>query len=462
MKKLINRQPTIRRFARTIIGAIVIGTVFVTGFAVAAEEKNRMALTGSGHGILMDDKAREAAGVPKEIADYIWGMQEQLSTWRRDLHKIPELGMKEMNTHAYLVKVLEEMGYKPRKIGSAGTGIMVDIPGEDTSFRIGVRGDIDGLPITEVEGREYGSTNKGQMHACGHDNHTTVVLGVAKAYADGKFKPPANLRLIFQPAEETGQGAQDLIKHGVLKGVDVIIGLHSDPTREWGRIGLTDGTWSAFATGFTFEITGKAAHGGVAPHEGKDAVVAGSYLVTQLQTIVSRNIAAKYAAVVSVCMFNGGTALNQIADKVVLGGTTRTNDAKMHELIKQRLAEVAEGTEKAMGMPVKLDIVAEAPGVINNPEMFKIARDSSIKILGKENVDIVTDPNMGGEDFAHYTQKLPGFFFWLGTANNEKGINAGLHTPEFDIDERAIVVGTALQLANIKALAEYKKSGGKF
>ena len=263
-----HREARIRRFSRLIIGAIVVGGALATGSAVAAEEMNRMTLTGSGHGILMDDKAREAAGVPKEIADYIWGMQEQLSTWRRDLHKIPELGMKETNTHAYLVKVLEEMGYKPQKIGTAGTGIIVDIPGEDTSFRIGVRGDIDGLPITEVDGREYGSTIKGQMHACGHDNHTTVVLGVAKAYADGKFKPPANLRLIFQPAEEVGLGALDLIKHGVLEGVDVIIGLHSDPTREWGRIGLTDGTWSSFATGFTFEITGKAAHAGVAHHEG--------------------------------------------------------------------------------------------------------------------------------------------------------------------------------------------------
>jgi len=429
---------------------------------VAAQEKNRMLLTGTGHGVLFDGTAQKQAGVPKEIADYIWGMQKQLTTYRSNLHKIPELGHKEVDTHAYLMKTLQEIGYKPQKVGKS-TGIMVDIPGADTSFRIGVRADFDGLPITEVnDGRAYRSTKKGQMHACGHDVHASILLGVAKAYADGKVKPPANLRLIFQPAEETGTGAKELVEAGVLNGVDIIIGLHSDPTREWGRVGLTSKSWSAYATGFTFEVTGKAAHGGMEVEKGKDAVVTASYIVTQLQTIVSRNVAAADAGVISVGLFRAGTVMNQIAHKAVLSGTTRAETAEIHELLKKRMAEIAKGTEIAMGMPVKLEIFAEAPGVINNQVMFEKVRDTSIKVLGEKNVDVYSRPNMGGEDFSYYTAKIPGFYYWLGVANNEKGINAGLHTPKFDIDERALVVGVALQLANVKALHEYKKSGGKF
>lgn len=265
-----------KRLPNTIFLSLAILLIAVVGFATA-EEMNRMQLTGNGHGILFDGNARKQAGVPEEIAKYIWDMQEQLTSWRHDLHKIPELGHKESETHAYLMKALKGMGYKPEKIGPS-TGIIVDLPGADKSFTIGVRADFDALPITEVnDGRAYRSTREGFMHACGHDNHTTIALGVAKAYSDGKVKPPCNIRFIFQPAEELGTGAAELIKAGALKGVDIIIGLHSDPTREWGTVGLTETNWSAFATGFTYEITGKAAHGGVAVQEGKDALVAASW-----------------------------------------------------------------------------------------------------------------------------------------------------------------------------------------
>ncbi len=391
-------------------------------------------------------------------------MEKQLSSWRRDLHKIPELGHKEIDTLAYLMKTLTGMGYKPQKIGKNGTGIIVDIPGEDKSFTIGVRGDIDGLPITEVnDGRAYRSTKEGFMHACGHDNHTTIVLGVARAYADGKIKPPCNVRLIFQPAEEPGSGAADLIAAGVLNGVDIIIGLHSDPTREAGMVGLIDGVWSAYATGFTIEVQGKATHAGHSPHLGKDAIVTASHLVTQLQTIRSRNINPVQDATISVSIFNAGTAPNIVPDKAILSGTTRAQNKEVHELIKKRMAEIAKGAATSFETPVKLDIWADVPGLENNPNMFKVVLDTSIKLLGKELVDVYTVTSMGGEDFAFYTQKIPGFYYWLGTANNKnKNTTASLHSSEFDIDEKALVVGTALQLANIKALHAYKKSGGKF
>ncbi|MDG0980170.1 MAG: M20 family metallopeptidase [Halieaceae bacterium] len=443
-----------------LLAAVALYAVPMT--SAKAEDQDRMVLTAKGHGVLFDGEARNRAGISQDIADYVWGLQDQLSAYRRDLHKIPEIGFREFDTHTYLMKTLTNMGYKPQKVGDT-TGIIVDVPGVDTSFTIGVRADIDALPITEVDdGRAYRSTREGYMHACGHDGHTAIALGIAKAYADGNIEPPVNLRFIFQPAEELGAGAKKLVEEGVLEGVDIIIGLHADPNREWGTVGLTENYWSAFVTGFTYEVTGVAAHAGIEPEKGKDAIVTGSYIVTQLQSIVARNIPAAAAGVVSVGMFTAGSVANQIADKAVLSGTSRAENKALHEQLKKRMAEIGEGTERSMGMPVKFEVVVEAPGVRNNEAMFKLARDTSEHLLGESNVDVYTSPNMGGEDFAYYTEVIPGFFYWLGVANNAKNIQAGLHTPGFDMDERALVVGTALQLANIKALADYKQRGGDF
>jgi amidohydrolase len=447
--------------------AVTFLTVFVkalmTTGAVAAEPLDRMALTGSGHGgALFSEEVRKQAGVPEEIASYIWDMQKQLSTWRQDLHKIPELGHKESETHAYLMKALTDMGYKPRKLGPS-TGIVVDLPGEDTSFTIGVRGDIDALPITEAnDGRAYRSTKEGQSHACGHDAHTTIVLGVARAYADGKIKPPANIRFIFQPAEELGTGAREMIEAGALEGVDVIIGLHSFPDLEWGTVELTSNVWSSFQTAFKIEVAGKAAHAGYAVHEGNDAILTAGYLLTQLQSVASRNVAAADAGVVSIGTIQGGNALNQIADKVVMTGTTRAESQEISDLIQKRMKEIVDGTAAAMDTTITLDFPVYSPGTVNNKAIYEVVRKTAIRVLGEKNVFVSTKPMMGGEDFSWYSQKIPAFYYSLGVGNAEKGITAGLHTPEFDIDERALVVGTALQLSNVKALYEYHKSGGKF
>jgi len=456
------KKPTLRSPTRALIGAVIAGSVFATGIAVAGENMNRMDMTSKGHGLLYSGEARAQAGVPDDIADYIWGLQDTLQSTREDLHKIPELGFETPKTVAYITENLTKLGFEVKSVGDSG-GLMVDIPGEDTSFTIGVRGDFDGLPFTEVDdGRPYRSTIEGQMHACGHDAHTTIVLGIAKAVADGKFKPPSNLRLILQPAEEIGQGAQKMVDAGVLKNVDVILGLHSDPTREWGRVGLATKNFSAFATGFTIEIDGLAAHAGMAPNEGKDTVMAGSYLVTQLQSIVARNLAPTDVGVVSVSMFNGGSALNQVADKAVLGGTTRAMSAELDQHIRGRMQTIINGASEAFEMPMTLDFVAEAPGVVQNEAMRDVIIKASQDLLGSDNVDITDAANMAGEDFSAYTQKIPGYFTWLGIANNKENINSGLHTVNFDIDPRALVVGVAAQIQNIKAVQAYHASGGKF
>jgi amidohydrolase len=438
--------------------------LLATATCSLAQENNMMLLkdAGEGHGLLFSGEARKQAGVPEDIAQYIWDMQGQLSTWRQSLHKIPELGHKEKETHDYLIKALTEMGYKPKPIGPS-TGIILDIPGADTSFTVGVRGDFDALPIAEADdGREYRSTKEGFSHACGHDAHTTILLGIAKAYADGKAEPPCNVRLIFQPAEEPGSGAVEMIEAGALEGVDIITGLHSFPQLEWGTVELTSNVWSAFATYFQIEITGKASHGGAFVHEGKDAIVTAAYLINALQSIASRNVAAADAGVVSIGTIQGGNSPNQVADKVVMVGTTRAESQAIHDMLKKRIIEIIDGASMTMDMPIKIDWIVDGPGTVNNKAMFEVARETSTRILGEKNVFVQTKPMMGGEDFSYYTQVIPGFFFSLGVGNIEKGITAGLHTPEFDIDERALVVGTALQLSNVKALYEYHKSGGKF
>ena len=446
-----------------LLAIALLASVASNGAAAEdADAASALMVSGRGHGLLFDGEARKQASVPDAIAESIWKMQPQLSEWRRHLHMHPEISDEEVETSKFLVKTLTDMGFKPKPFGPS-TGVIVDVEGADTSLTIGVRADIDALPFTEVDdGREYRSMNDGAMHACGHDAHTTVVLGVAKAIADGLFTPPANLRLIFQPAEEIGKGAQGMIDAGVLKGVDVIVGLHSDPTREWGRVGITASTFSAYANGFVIEVDGLASHGGMSPEKGLDAIMASSFVVAQMQTIVSRNVAPPDASTITVGTFKAGNAPNQVADKAVLSGTMRAQDGELYAHVRQRMVEVVEGASKSFGMPMKIDFPVELPGTENNETMFKLFNEAAESVLGPENVDVYKAANMAGEDFAAYSQVRPAFFYWLGIANNEKGINKTLHTIDFDIDERALPVGVALQLAQIKKLAEYHAGGGKF
>lgn len=456
-----NWNPTLLNIGiRPIVAAACL---FSFPFNLAnAQDSSALWNAGPGHGVLFSQEAREQAGVPNGVAEAIWNMQGQLSEWRHHIHMNPELSDKEENTKAFLMKTLTDMGFEPKPLGSS-TGIIVDVPGADTSFTIGIRADTDALPITEVDdGREYRSMTDGVMHACGHDAHTAIGLGIAKAVADGLFKPPVNMRFIFQPAEEIGTGAKDMIDAGVLDGVDVVIGLHSDPTREWGRIGITPTSFSAYANGFVIEVEGRASHGGMSPEKGRDAVVAASYVVAQLQTIVSRNVAPPEASTISIGTFNAGNVPNQIADKAVLMGTMRAQDGKLYQTIVQRAKQVVEGASKSFDMPISFTISVELPGTVNNTKMFDLFRDIAQTVVGPDNVDVYETANMAGEDFALFSHARPSFFYWLGIANNEKGITETLHTPEFDIDERALTVGVALQLAQIRKIAEHHASGGTF
>jgi len=457
---IIRRWPFDRRIG--VAAVTMCALMAVEGPVQAQEDTSQLMVSGRGHGILFDGGARAQAGVPDGVAEAIWGMQEQLSEWRRHLHTNPELSNKEEQTKEFLIDTLSRMGLDPQPFGPS-TGVIVDVPGADDSLTIGVRADIDALPFTEVDdGREYRSQNDGVMHACGHDAHTTVGLGIAKAIADGLFEPPVNLRFIFQPAEEIGSGAKAMVDAGVLDGVDVVVGLHSDPTREWGRIGITPGAFSAYANGFVIEVDGVAAHGGMSPEKGRDAVMAASYVVTQLQTVVSRNVAPPDASTITVGTFAAGNAPNQVADKAMLSGTMRAQNSDLYDTIKKRMSEVVEGASISFDMPIEITFPVEAPGVENNETMFDLFNEVAQTVVGPENVDVYSAANMAGEDFSAYSQVRPSFFYWLGIANNEAGINKTLHTVDFDIDERALPVGVALQIANILAIAKHHSEGGAF
>ncbi|MDR9828727.1 M20 family metallopeptidase [Vibrio sp. FNV 38] len=448
---------------RTKLTTAILATLSLSMSVSSFAANDRMILTGKGHLIgapIPAEAIIDTDSSKMSISDEILSMQDQLSTFRRDLHKIPELGFDTPRTHAYLTNALKSMGLEPQNVGDS-MGIMVDIKGEDESYTIGIRADFDGLPILQTNDVEYASEIEGQMHACGHDAHSAIVLGIAQLYANKVIKPKTNIRLIFQPAEEIGTGARAMIDAGVLEGVDSIIGLHVDPTREYGRVGLTPLSWSAFATGFTIEVEGKAAHAGMAVEEGKDAILVGSYITNQLQSIISRDVAAADAGVVTVATFSAGTALNQLSDKAVLSGTTRAATLEDHELIKKRMAEIVEGASISMDTPIDLNFIVEAPGTVNNENIYNMAVEAANRVLGEENVDIYMRPGMGGEDFAEYSQLIPAYFYNLGSANKEKGITAGLHTADFDIDERALPAGVAMQLEIIDAISEYHKSGGE-
>ena len=253
-----------------------------------------------------------------------------------------------------------------------------------------------------------------------------------------------------------------MVDAGVLDGVDVVVGLHSDPTREWGRIGITPGAFSAYANGFVIEVDGVAAHGGMSPEKGRDAVMAASYVVTQLQTVVSRNVAPPDASTITVGTFAAGNAPNQVADKAMLSGTMRAQNSDLYDTIKKRMSEVVEGASISFDMPIEITFPVEAPGVENNETMFDLFNEVAQTVVGPENVDVYSAANMAGEDFSAYSQVRPSFFYWLGIANNEAGINKTLHTVDFDIDERALPVGVALQIANILAIAKHHSEGGAF
>ena len=363
--------------------------------------------------------------------------KEHLVAFRRELHRHPELAFQEKQTAERICRELDRIGIA-YKSGVAETGILAEIPGGDGGPAVALRADIDALPILEETGLAFASENEGVMHACGHDGHTTMVLGAAELLArDGALLAP--VRVLFQPAEERGAGAKAMIAAGALEGVAMIFGGHVDRNYETGVIVTHAGAVNASTDAFSIEIQGKGGHA-ARPHESVDSVVVGSMLVMAIQTIVSREVNPAHPTVVTVGRFEAGTASNVIAGRALLEGTIRTQETPVREGIIQSLTRICDSVANLHNAHIKMSVREGVPPVINPPEMAEIARRAASVVVGEDNAVPLHGANMGGEDFSYYLQTIPGCYVRLGMrAPGRESFPA--HSSKFDFDEAVLPIG---------------------
>ncbi|AGK53525.1 amidohydrolase [Bacillus sp. 1NLA3E] len=369
-------------------------------------------------------------------------LESRLITIRRHLHQYPEVSKEEFETTKSIQKWLQEEGIDIRST-SLPTGVFADIEGEKPGPTVAIRADIDALPIEEQTGLPYASKIKGIMHACGHDFHTAAALGAAYLLKESQAELSGTVRLIFQPAEESGGGAEKVIKDGQLQEVEAIIGLHNKPDLPVGTIGLKEGPLMAAADRFVIKLRGKGSHGAL-PQTGKDPIIAATQLITALQTIVSRTISPLQSAVVSVTKIVGGNTWNVIPEDVILEGTVRTFDPSLREEVKQKMNHLVKHIALAFSQESTFTWYPGPPPLLNDANITEIARQSaerhSLKVVDPE-------PSMAGEDFASYLQYIPGSFAFFGTSGSQDW-----HHPAFTIDETAIIKAAYFLYESAKSL----------
>ena len=373
-------------------------------------------------------------------------ISDDIYTYRRDFHQNPELSFQEYRTAETISKYLDSFGIT-HKTNIGGTGIVGEID-FGAGPTIALRADMDALPIQEIGDLEYKSKNEGVMHACGHDGHMAILLGTANVLSKNKKIKKGKIRFIFQPAEEGGGGARYMIEDGCLEGVDEIYGLHLWNYQPLGEIGVKEGPIMAAADMFDIIVKGKGGHGAT-PQGTIDAIVVASHLVTALQTIVSRDTNPLENTVVTIGEISGGENFNVIADQVKLSGTTRAYTEKNRIMIKNRMKDIIDGVSKAFGSEIVLNYKEGYPPTINHKLPTKNILDSASQVVGKG----AGFPylSMGGEDFSYYLQNIPGCFFFIGSAPDEKDtLSTPHHCSHFNIDERALLVGASVYINLIK------------
>ncbi len=365
---------------------------------------------------------------------------------RRDLHQHPELAFEEVRTAQIMADNLKAFGLDVKK-DLGRTGVVGLLTNDGKAPTVAIRGDMDALPIQEENDVPYASLNPGVMHACGHDAHTTIILGVARFLAENPDflgDHSGQVKFIFQPAEEGRAGAAAMIRDGVLSDppVDVIFGAHMVHTLPVGTVGLTPGPALAAFDRIEIKVTGKGGHA-ARPESTVDPVVTSSYLVTALQSIVSRNVNPLESAVLSIGSITAGNAFNVIPGSAVLVGTLRTLSNEVRELARKRIRDMAEQVAGAFGAKAEVDIEEGYPVMLNDPDCTAFARQTLETQFGKDPIRDIP-PVMASEDFSYYLQQVPGTFFRLGCGNVDRGITHSIHSPRFDIDEDVLPFGVAV------------------
>lgn len=372
--------------------------------------------------------------VINRIADYT----PDMTAWRRHLHTIPELMFDCHQTAAFVVERLREFGITDIHEGIATSGVVAIIEGQGDGPTVGLRADMDALPMQEETGLPYASTIDGMMHACGHDGHTTMLLGAARYLAETR-NFSGRVALIFQPAEENGGGGEVMVNEGILDTFDIsqVYALHNAPGTPVGHFYTGPGPIMAAADDFHIHITGKGGHGAM-PHETADPVVAALGIANAIQTIVSRNNYSQDNLVVSITQIHTGSADNIVPDKAYLNGTVRTFDRAVQGMVIARLEGIVAGQAASYGVEAELIYNVGYPATINDADKTRFAADVAREIAGDDGVNANAGPEMGAEDFAFLLENRPGSYVFVGN-----GETAGLHHPEFDFDDETAAAGAS-------------------
>jgi amidohydrolase len=376
-------------------------------------------------------------------------IEEWLREVRRDFHKHPEPRFQETRTAAKVAEHLSEFGLKVTT-GVGGTGVVGLFSGASPGKTFAIRADMDALPIGEETGVDYASCNPGCMHACGHDAHMAMALGAAKVVASSSEPFRGQVKFIFQPAEEGGHGAREMISDGVLENpkVDTIVAAHVAPLIPFGTVGIYLREACASADSFHIKITGKGAHAAY-PHLSQDPILGGAHLITAIQSIVSRNTDPSQGLVVSVTQVQAGSATNVIPEEIMLAGTIRALNENIREHAMKRLEELANSICQAHDLRCQVIFGDGYPIMRNHEPISLFVAEAATEMLGEDKV-IIRRPKFGSEDFAYFLERCPGAGFELGCSNEAKGITNMLHTPQFDIDEDVLPLGVELYLRLIE------------
>ena len=372
------------------------------------------------------------------IVNRIAGYADEMTGWRRHLHTIPELGRECFKTAAFVEEKLREFGVDEIQTGFATTGIVAIINGQGNGPTIGLRADMDGLPIIETTGLEYQSTHEGCMHACGHDGHTTMLLGAAKYLCETR-NFSGRVALIFQPDEEATGGAEAMVEEGILDTFDIsqVYGIHNMPEFPVGGFFTTTGPLMAGADVFDINIKGRGGHGAM-PHGTVDPVLAACSIGQAIQTIVSRNVDAAERLVISVTQIHTGSVDNVIPDTAYMNGTVRSFTPEVRDLAERRLREIVAGQATSYGCEAEVVYNRGYPATYNSAEGVVTATKAARDVSGVEAVVDDFEPVMGSEDFSYMLEKRPGAYLFMG-----QGPSAGLHHPEYNFNDDVAPVGAS-------------------